>query len=220
MISSSRCHVAQLRFFSSGEVQPSYSKGNTNANRRKNVVLGLLLIAAIGFTAGCGQANGNSDESMTGVWFTQAPASWIVETQVGAFSGSTQMRWELEENSNGTISGFNPWHSPSTSGGPGTGGAYCMLGAREGSRLVITEASVEDRLKGTFSFTCTQLDRLNLRCLGAGFADQPPIALRGQLTREEEPASNDAEIPSEVISEVRDFCNGSTQTVPYLNSLQ
>ena len=187
---------------------------------KKNALLGLLLTALIGFTSGCGQANGNSDESMTAIWFTEAPASWVVETAVGPFSGSTQMRWELEEGANGTISGFNIWYSPSISGGPGTGGAYCMVGAREDSHLVITEASVEDRLLPTFAFTCTQLDRLNLRCLGAGFADQPPVALRGRLTREEEPASNDAGIPSEVISEVRDFCNGSTQTVPYLNSLQ
>jgi hypothetical protein len=187
---------------------------------KKNALLGLLLTALIAFTAGCGQANGNAEDSMTAIWFTETPASWIRETAAGPFSGSTQMRWELEEGANGTISGFNIWYSPSISGGPGNGGAFCMVGAREDSRLVITEASVEDRLKGTFSFTCTQLDRLNLRCLGAGFADQPPIALRGQLTREEEPASNDAEIPSEVISEVRDFCNGSTQTVPYLNSLQ
>jgi len=185
-----------------------------------SALLGLALSTAMAFSAGCGQANGNSEESMTAIWFTQPPASWIVETEVGPFSGLTQMRWELEEDSNGIISGFNIWYSPSISGGPGTGGAYCMVGAREDSRVVITEASVEDRLLPTFSFTCTQLDRLNLRCLGAGFADQPPVALRGQLTREEEPASNDADIPSEVISEVRDFCNGSSQTVPYLNSLQ
>lgn len=75
----------------------------------------LLLVSAIAFTVGCGQASGNSDESMTGVWFTQAPASWIVETQAGPFSGSTQMRWELAEHSDGTISGFNIWCSPGES---------------------------------------------------------------------------------------------------------
>ena len=156
---------------------------------------------------------------MTGIWFTETPASWVVQTEVGAFSGSTKMRWELQENANGTISGFNIWSSPSISGGPGVGGAYCMVGAREGSRVVITEASVEDRLLPTFAFTCTHQKGRHARCLGAGFADQPPVALRGRLTRIKNPASRDADLPGVVISEVRDFCSGLTQELPSLNSL-
>jgi hypothetical protein len=34
------------------------------------------------------------------------------------------------------------------------------------------------------------------------------------------PASHDADIPGVVISEVRDFCNGSTQQSPYVDSLK
>ena len=124
------------------------------------------------------------------------------------------MRWELEEDANGMISGFNIWYSPSVSGGPGTRGAMCMVGARDGSRVVITESSVQDRLLPTFEFTCTHRKGRHARCLGAGFSDQPPVALRGGMTRVKDPAERDTNLPGWVIGEVRDFCSGLSPHIP------
>jgi hypothetical protein len=184
------------------------------ADKKTNIFLTLSLIAAIFCTAASAQADGDSKKSMTGIWFTASPASWIVQTEVGAYSGATRMRWELEEDANGMISGFNIWYSPSVSGGPGTRGAMCMVGARDGSRVVITESSVEDLLLPTFEFTCTHRKGRHARCLGAGFSDQPPVALRGGMTRVKDPAERDTNLPGWVIGEVRDFCSGLSPHMP------
>ncbi|MDE0896223.1 MAG: hypothetical protein OSB10_06520, partial [Planctomycetota bacterium] len=51
------------------------------------LVLGILL-------AGAATHSDENDtrRSVTGIWFTKAPAGWIVQTEFGVFSGETQMR--------------------------------------------------------------------------------------------------------------------------------
>jgi len=150
---------------------------------------------------------------MTGVWYTKAPAGWIVQTEYGVFSGETQMRWELQEDANGLIQGFNIWHSVDAAEGLGIG-AMCMVGAREGARVVITEASVLDRLLPTFEFSCTQRNGRTARCLGAGFSSQAPVALEGKMTKVKNPAARDASLVDAALDAVRDYCLGLVPTPP------
>jgi hypothetical protein len=166
------------------------------------LILGILLAGAVSHSD-----DNDTRRSMSGVWFTKAPAGWIVQTEAGVFSGETQMRWELEEDANGLIQGFNIWYSGNAAEGLGVG-AMCMVGARDGSRVVITEASVTNRLLPTFEFSCKHPKGNRARCLGAGFSDQPPVALQGKMVRVKNPASRDDSLRDLAIDAVRDFCQG------------
>ena len=103
---------------------------------RKN--LGLMCLTAmvlfatgLAMTASAGPSEAReAKRSMTGVWVSNPPASWVVRYEGGTLAGSTLMRWELEEDENGLISGFNIWHSPLLEVGVPQVGAYCMVGAR------------------------------------------------------------------------------------------
>ena len=176
----------------------------------------LSLIFVLGMLLAGASTHADDDDkgrSMTGVWFTQAPAGWIVQTEDGAFSGDTEMRWELEEDANGLIQGFNIWHSFNAVEGLGVG-AMCMVGARDGSRVVITEASVTDRLLPTFEFSCRRGKGRRARCLGAGLSDQPPVALQGKMVRVKNSASRDDDLVDLAIDAVRDFCQGQVPEPP------
>jgi hypothetical protein len=86
--------------------------------------------------------------------------------------------------------------------------------AREGSRVVITEAEVGNILIPTFEFTCTHRKGRRARCLGAGFSDQPPVALRGRMTRLKDPTDRESDLAAhyeEDINAVRDSCAGGTR---------
>ena len=180
---------------------------------RSQFALSLILVLGMLLAGGASQANDNKERSMTGVWFTQAPAGWIVQTESGAFSGDTEMRWELEEDANGLIHGFNIWHSFNAVEGLGVG-AMCMVGARDGSRVIITEASVTNRLLPTFEFSCTHRKGRRARCLGAGLSDQPPVALQGKMVRVKNSASRDENLVDLAIDAVRDFCQGQVPEPP------
>ena len=182
-----------------------------DAVKRKTVFLALSLIVAIICPAVSAQASDDSRRSMTGVWFTKAPASWVYQDQAGVFTGSTSMRWELEEDANGMIRGFNIWYAADAVEGPSVG-AMCMVGARGGSRVVITEAEVDNALLPTFEFTCTHRKGRLARCLGNGFSDQPPVALRGRMNRVKDPTDRDSELAeqyAEDINAVRAACAGT-----------
>jgi len=173
----------------------------------------LLPLAAVFLST---SAHGDNDDrrSMAGVWYTNTPAGWVVQTEDGSFSGVTGMRWELEEDEGGLISGFNIWFSPNPEEGHVALGAMCMVGARDGSRVVITEASVVDRLLPTFEFNCKRRKGNRARCLGAGLADQPPVALQGEMTRVSNPGERDHELAAVAIGAVRDFCRGLLVELP------
>lgn len=52
------------------------------------------------------------------------------------------------------IRGFNIWYATDAVEGPSIG-VMCLVGARDGSRVVITEAEVDNGLLQTFAFTST-----------------------------------------------------------------
>ncbi len=134
--------------------------------------------------------------------------SWVAQSQAGVFSGDTQMRWELEEDENGLISGFNLWFSanPASEGRPSVG-AMCMVGARNGENVVITEAQIRDRLVPTFEFECKHRRGNRTRCVGNGLASQPPVALTGRMKRLENPDEGVGDLPVALIEAVRTFCS-------------
>ncbi|MDE0896222.1 MAG: hypothetical protein OSB10_06515 [Planctomycetota bacterium] len=89
-----------------------------------------------------------------------------------------------------------------------------MVGARNGSRVVITEASVTNRLLPTFEFSRKHRKGNRARCLGAGFSDQPPVALQGKMVRVKNSASRDENLTNLAIGAVRDFCQGLVPELP------
>ena len=153
--------------------------------------------------------DGRADKKkMTGVWRTASPAGWVTQSQAGVLLGDTQMRWELEEDENGLISGFNLWFSanPASEGRPSVG-AMCMVGARNGEDVVITEARIRDRLVPTFEFECKHRRGNRTRCVGNGLASQPPIALTGRMKRLKNPDEGVGDLPVALIEAVRTFCS-------------
>ncbi len=90
----------------------------------------------------------------------------------------------------------------------------CMVGARDGSRVVITEASVLNRLLPTFEFSCTHRKGRRARCLGSGLSDQPPVALQGKMVRVKNSARRDDDLVDLAIDAVRDFCQGLVPEPP------
>ena len=190
-----------------------------------------MLLVAVPFVAGVLAMSAVADrdhrddrdhqKTMTGVWRTESPAGWVVQSEAGVFSGDTRMRWELEEDENGLISGFNLWFSASTvsEGGPSVG-AMCMVGARNGGNVVITEAQIRDRLVPTFEFECKHRRGDRARCVGNGLASQPPVALTGRMKRLENPDEGAGELPVALIEAVRTFCSvgGQRPESPLLGS--
>ena len=171
----------------------------------------VLIPLATAFLTTSSQADDEEEEdrrSMTGVWVTSAPAWWIVRYELGALSGSVQMRWELEEDENGMISGFNIWYAPNPEeGAPGIG-AMCMVGARNGSQVVISEAGIFNAtgpLVPSFEFECKRGKGNRARCVGNGFSVQPPVALSGNMKRLKHPGP-ETELGDLVLDEVRSFC--------------
>ena len=187
-----------------------------------------MLLVAVPFVAGvlamsavADRDHRDDEKTMTGVWLTESPAGWVVQSEAGVFSGDTRMRWELEEDENGLISGFNLWFSASTvsEGGPSVG-AMCMVGARNGGNVVITEAQIRDRLVPTFEFECKHRRGDHARCVGNGLASQPPVALTGRMMRLENPDEDAGELPVALIDAVRTFCSvgGQRPESPLLGS--
>lgn len=169
----------------------------------------VVLLAAL-FLATTAHADSDSHKqrSMTGVWFTKTPPRWIVLYELGTLAGEVGMRWKLEEDENGLVSGFNICHSPNPEEGALGIGGMCMVGARNGSSVVIAESQMINPDVPTFVFNCTHRRGNKARCLGNGLSVQPPVALNGNMTRVKNPGELDNEII--VIDEIREHCaNGS-----------
>ena len=139
---------------------------------------------------------------MTGVWLTVPPAPFVLQDPDGAAPGvagplkeSTLMRWELEEDEKGLITGYNTYYSQDENGENQSRGTLCMVGARLGSRVILSEAyAVFDgvpvpELSTTpiFEFNCKKRGRKKLRCLGNGLSNIQPTALQAVLVRLKNP---------------------------------
>ena len=169
----------------------------------------VVFLAAL-FLATTAHADSDSHKQrpMTGVWFTKTPPRWIVLYELGTLAGEVGMRWKLEEDENGMISGFNIWYAPNPEeGAPGIG-AMCMVGARNGSQVVISEAGIFNAtgpLVPSFEFECKRGKGNRARCVGNGFSVQPPVALSGNMKRVKHPGPQ-TELAGFILAEIRSFC--------------
>ena len=84
---------------------------------------------------------------MTGTWLTRPAAPFVYQDPDGFAVGVpapvkevTLMRWELEEDENGLITGYNTYYSMDDQGGSQSRGTLCMVGARQGSNVLLSEA--------------------------------------------------------------------------------
>ena len=170
--------------------------------------LALLVPLFIATSSPADDDDRDGDKSMTGVWVSSPSAWWVVRYAGGTFSGDVQMRWELEEDENGMITGFNIWHSPNPQDGPLAIGAMCMVGARNGSSVVISEAGLFNEtgpLVPSFEFECRRGRKDKARCLGNGFSVQPPVALNGNMKRLKNPDPQ-FELAGFAIDDIRARC--------------
>lgn len=124
--------------------------------------------------------------TMTGLWVTRAPSPFVIQYDSGPSKEFTEMAWTLVEDENGLITGFNTYLSTSSVETSITKGALCMVGARVGSRVVISEAPVEASTTPIFVFECERRKNKTLRCLGHGLANIEPITLQARLSLREE----------------------------------
>ena len=101
------------------------------------------------------------------------------------------MRWELEEDENGLITGYNSYFSADDEGGSRSRGTLCMVGARIRNRVVLEEAyavyngapTPELSTIPIFVFDCEASGRKKIRCLGHGLSNIQPTALKATLVR-------------------------------------
>jgi hypothetical protein len=163
--------------------------------------IGLVTLLALVIAA---PANADSDEkkTMTGVWLTMPAAPFVYQDPDGFEPGvaspvkeATLMRWELEEDENGLITGYNTYFSMDDQGGSRSRGTLCMVGARQGSQVLLSEAyavyngfPVPNQSTLTiFRFNCKQRGGNKIRCLGDGLSSIPPTVLKAVLVRSRRP---------------------------------
>ena len=87
-----------------------------------------------------GNAGSNDRRSLTGVWVTKPASRFVLQDVGGPVRESTIMRWELEEDEDGLITGYNSYFSTDDDRESPSRGTLCMVGARIGNRVVLEEA--------------------------------------------------------------------------------
>lgn len=154
----------------------------------------LVLLVVLGIAAPVPtSADSDSDDSrsMTGVWLTRPASRFVLQDVGGAVPEATLMRWELEEDENGLITGYNSYFSGDDEGSSRSRGTLCMVGARIGNRVVLEEAyaiyngvpAPELSTIPIFVFDCHTGGRKKIRCLGHGLSNIQPTALKATLAR-------------------------------------
>ena len=143
-------------------------------------------------------SDSHKKKTMTGVWLTKPAAPFVYQDPDGFQPGvaapvkeATLMRWKLEEDENGLITGYNTYYSMDDQGGSQSRGTLCMVGARQGSKVLLSEAyavydgyPVPDQSTLTiFRFNCERRGGNKLKCLGDGLSSIPPTVLKAVLVR-------------------------------------
>lgn len=156
----------------------------------------LLLMAAP--VSASSDSDNKKKKTMTGVWLTKPAAPFVYQDPDGFQPGvaapvkeATLMRWKLEEDENGLITGYNTYYSMDDQGGSQSRGTLCMVGARQGSKVLLSEAyavyegyPVPDQSTLTiFRFNCERRGGNKLKCLGDGLSSIPPTVLKAVLVR-------------------------------------
>ncbi len=160
-------------------------------------LLPLLLVCGFAATVPA-VASAKSGKSTTGTWVTRVAAPFVYIDPDGYEPGVaaplkevTWMRWELTEDEDGLILGYNTYYSRDSEGGNESRGTLCMVGARQGKRIAFSEAyaiyegePVPDfSTVPIFQFSCEQKGKKKLQCLGSGLSNLQPTALQAVLER-------------------------------------
>ena len=160
--------------------------------------LALLLFLFLMAAPVSASSDSHKKKTMTGVWLTKPAAPFVYQDPDGFESGvaapvkeATLMRWKLEEDENGLITGYNTYYSMDDQGGSQSRGTLCMVGARQGSKVLLSEAyavydgyPVPDQSTLTiFRFNCERRGGNKLKCLGDGLSSIPPTVLKAVLVR-------------------------------------
>ncbi len=172
-----------------------------------HLFLGFVALLAVVIAAPV-RADSDSDSdsddrrSMTGVWVTRTPSRLVLQDPNGFAPGIagplkefTFMRWELEEDENGLITGYNTYYSQDEEGGNESRGTLCMVGAHVGSRVILSEAYAvyagvpvpELSTTTIFVFDCEQDRKNQMLCIGNGLSNIQPTALQATLVRSRRP---------------------------------
>lgn len=131
-----------------------------------------------------GHAGDRRGRTLSGVWETVTPSVFIEQTTVSESTKSaTFMRWTLEEDRAGLVSGRNDYTAYDEDGEITSVGTQAMAGARMGSRFALSEADVEAPAVTDFTFQCRFWGHRKIVCLGTSTAVLPPIALKAVLKR-------------------------------------
>ena len=152
----------------------------------------LFVVLGLGASVSASADSDSRDRrSMTGVWLTRPASQFMLQDVGGPVPEATVMRWELEEDENGLITGYNSYFSADDEGGSPSRGTLCMVGARIRNRVVLEEAYAI--YKGTpfpefsaipiFVFDCEVGGHKKIRCLGHGLSNIRPTALKATLVR-------------------------------------
>ncbi|NRA00644.1 MAG: hypothetical protein HRU01_29510 [Myxococcales bacterium] len=151
----------------------------------------LLVFGLAGPALASDDSDSNDKRSMTGVWLTRPASQFVLQDFVGPVPEATLMRWELEEDENGLITGYNSYFSEDDEGESASRGTLCMVGARIGNRVVLEESYAIDNgvpapefsTIPIFVFDCSARNGKKIRCLGHGLSNIPPTALKATLVR-------------------------------------
>ena len=164
------------------------------------VALLAVVLAAPASAGSDSDSDSDSDDrrSMTGTWVTPTPAPFVLQDPNGFAPGipgplkeSTFMRWELEQDENGLIIGYNTYYSEDEAGGNVSRGTLCMVGAQTGSRVIFSEAFAvyfgiplpAESTTAIFVFDCEQDGKNEMSCIGNGLSNIQPTALQARLVR-------------------------------------
>ena len=152
----------------------------------------LVLVAAAPANADSEKRDSERRRSMTGTWETRTSAPFIIQRISGPTRHFTEMIWELTEDEAGLIIGVNSFESSDANGENPSRGSLCMVGARNQSRVVLSEGRLDTPDIPIFVFECTMRGRNQIRCLGSGLSTLEPIALHAVLVRSSsaDPASD------------------------------
>ncbi|MDG2333209.1 MAG: hypothetical protein P8Q97_03190 [Myxococcota bacterium] len=161
---------------------------NSQPLRRLSITLfSLIALALLAPPVGASDDDRpRKQRTMTGLWVTETASPFVIQYGDGPSKELTRMAWTLSQDEDGLITGFNTYLSGDLSNATGSAGALCMVGARIGSRVVISEAPVEAPTVPIFVFECEQRNNRKLTCLGHGLANLEPIALQATLLRQKD----------------------------------
>ena len=158
----------------------------------------LLLVSTASMTLGCASLSRTAGpDSVSGTWKTVAPASYIIEhaehkpqgkpvehDHIELLERTASIEWQLEERSDGLITGTTHWVAYGPDGKELFRGTEPLLGVRDFERLVIEEAADDTTHTPQMVFHCAFNGPDQIRVIGYEVGAKDLMAMRFVLHRE------------------------------------